>query len=180
MRRSVAVRPTVEPEQAIPAGADGGSAPPEGDIRRRRPYLLSGRPARAFVRRLGSILALLSLDVVALVLGVYAALLARELYHGNSHPLWGVLWRAEADWRPCLLVVTVFVFWRAGLYAPRELRGGAGHIVASLVLVTIVTFLFAMGTASDRFTTYGIFPTALVFAALLDILLRGSYQAASA
>ena len=52
---------------------------------------------RAFVRRLASIVALVSLDLSALVLGVYLALVARELYHGNDAPLWGVLWRAEAE-----------------------------------------------------------------------------------
>src|SRR3954468_507659 len=107
----------------------------EGDIRRRRPYLLTGRPVRAFIRRLCSIAVLIALDLISLVLGIYAALVARELYHGNSSPLWGVLWRAEADWLAFLVVVTVLVFWRAGLYARREIRGGAGHIVASLLLV---------------------------------------------
>jgi exopolysaccharide biosynthesis polyprenyl glycosylphosphotransferase len=181
---NVATRPTLEPEQASSTTGNGvagaKSQPADGDIRRRRPYLLSRRPMRAFLRRLASITVLIVLDVSALVLGVYAALFAREVYRGDSSPLWGVLWRAEASWLPFLVVITVLVFWRAGLYARREIRGGAGHIVASLLLVTAVTFLFAIGTANDRFTTYGIFPTALVFTALLAVLFRGSYQACSA
>jgi exopolysaccharide biosynthesis polyprenyl glycosylphosphotransferase len=175
---AVATGPTLEPETAPTVTQP--PPPVEGDIRRRRIILFSARPARAFVRRLGSVLLLLALDIAALMLGIYTALVARELYRGDRDPLWGVLWRAEASWLPFLVVVTVLVFWRAGLYARREIRGGAGHIVASLILVTIVTFLFAIGTASDRFNTYGIFPTALVFTAILATLFRASYQAFSA
>ena len=36
-------------------------------------------------------------------------------------------WDAEAKWLPFLTVVTVLVFWRAGLYASRERRAGAGQ-----------------------------------------------------
>jgi exopolysaccharide biosynthesis polyprenyl glycosylphosphotransferase len=176
----VASKPTLEPEAPAEEPTPASPRPSGGDIRRRRPYLLSRGPVRAFVHRLASIAALMSLDVTAIVLGVYAALVAREYYRGDTHPLWGVLWRAEADWLPFLVVITGLVFWRAGLYSRREIRGGAGHIAASLVLVTIVVFLFAVGTANDRFNTYGIFPTALVFTAALAALFRGSYQAFSA
>ena len=150
-----------------------------GDIRRVRPYLLSPAPFRAFVRRLASIGALVSLDLTALILGVYLALVVRDLYHGNTAPLWGVLWKAEASWLPFLAVVTVLVFWRARLYAPREVRAGVGRVVSSLVLVGLVTFFFAIGTASDRFHTYAIFPTAFIFVTLLTALFRASYDAVS-
>jgi exopolysaccharide biosynthesis polyprenyl glycosylphosphotransferase len=164
----------------IPDLAEDEPQQPAGDIRRVRPYLLSHGPVRAFLRRLTSIAVLVSLDITALVLGVYLALVARELYHGNTHPiLWGVLWRAEASWLPFLGVVTVLVFWRAHLYAPREIRAGVGRVVSSLVLVGLVTFFFAIGTANDRFHTYAIFPTAFVFVTILTALFRASYDAVS-
>ena len=35
--------------------------------------------------------------------------------------------------------MTVLVFWRGGLYAQREQRAGAGRVVSSLLLVTVIT-----------------------------------------
>ena len=49
--------------------------------------------------------------------------------------LWGLLWTRGANWLPFLALIMLLVFWRAGLYAPRELREGPGRIVSSLVLV---------------------------------------------
>ena len=72
---------------------------------------------------------LVFLDLCGLTLGLYAALVLRELYHGADSILWGVLWRAETDWLPFLGLVTVLVFWRAGLYAERGHRAGVGRIV---------------------------------------------------
>ena len=43
-------------------------------------------------------------------------------------------------------LVTVLVFWRGGLYAQREQRAGAGRVVSSLLLVTVITLAFAVGT----------------------------------
>jgi exopolysaccharide biosynthesis polyprenyl glycosylphosphotransferase len=178
----VASQPVVKGDTGSDA-ADGSAAgtlqPLPGDVRRRRPYLLSPRSFRASVRRLASVVALVTLDLSALLLGIYGALVAREVYHGDTTPLWGVLWRAEASWLPFLAVVTVLVFWRGGLYAVRGVRGGAGRVVSSLVLVAVVTFFFALGTAGDRFNTYGIFPTAFLLVTLLTTLFRASYDAVS-
>ena len=63
---------------------------------------------------------------------LYLALVLRELYYGVRPILWGLPWNAEAKWLPFLTVVLVLVFWRAGLYAERERRAGAGRIVSSL------------------------------------------------
>ena len=48
---------------------------------------------------------------------LYLALVLRELYYGERPILWGLPWDAEAKWLPFLTLVTVLVFWRAGLYA---------------------------------------------------------------
>jgi len=150
--------------------------PPLLDIRSSRPYLLSRSPIRTLLRRLASIAALASLDFTGLALGVYSALVLKELAYGHTPILWGVLWKdAETDWLPFLTLMTMLVFWRAGLYAPRELREGAGRIVASLVLVATLTFAFGVGTG-QHFATFGIFPVAVVTTSILIGFLRGSYE----
>jgi exopolysaccharide biosynthesis polyprenyl glycosylphosphotransferase len=133
----------------------------------------------AFARRAASVAALITLDLSGVTLGVYLAQVLRELYFGHSPPLWGVLWDYEANWLPFLALVTVLVFWQAGLYAPRERRGGFGRVVGSVLLVTVLTVAFGVGIGSLEFTTYGFFPTAAVLVAVLIGLLRASYEAAT-
>jgi exopolysaccharide biosynthesis polyprenyl glycosylphosphotransferase len=165
--------PAPAPPASRPSGADGAAA--SGDIRRSRPYFLSPDPLAAVARRTASIAALIALDLVGLTLGVYAALALRDLVYGNGTPLWGVLWRAETEWLPFLTLVTALVFWQAGLYAERERRAGFGRIVGSLLLVGVITMIFALGTG-HRFSTYGLAPTAIVLSSLCIGLLRGSYD----
>ena len=62
---------------------------------------------------------LVLIDLAGLAFGIYTALVLRDIYRGNDPPLWGVLWRQVTDWLPFLAVVTVLVFWQAGLYAPQ-------------------------------------------------------------
>jgi exopolysaccharide biosynthesis polyprenyl glycosylphosphotransferase len=119
--------------------------------------------------------ALVCLDLGGLVLGLYAALVARELYYGREPVLWGVLWRIETDWLPFLTLVTVLVFSQARLYEERERRPGFGRILGSLLLVTLITLAFAIGTG-HRFSTYGLAPTALLLSALTIAALRASYE----
>jgi exopolysaccharide biosynthesis polyprenyl glycosylphosphotransferase len=149
------------------------STPQLGDIRSGRPYIL-GSPATAFARRVASIAALIFLDLCGLVLGIYAALILRSLYYGEDI-LWGVLWRVETDWLPFLALVMVLVFWRAGLYAERERRGGGGRIVGSLILVGLVALVYGIGT-NREFGTYGLAPTAVVLTIVFIGLLRASYD----
>jgi exopolysaccharide biosynthesis polyprenyl glycosylphosphotransferase len=145
------------------------STPQLGDIRSGRPYIL-GSP----FRRAASIAALILLDLCGLVLGVYAALILRSLYYGEDI-LWGVLWRVETDWLPFLALVMLLVFWRAGLYAERERRGGGGRIVGSLILVGFVALVYGIGT-NREFGTYGLAPTAVVLSIFFIGLLRASYD----
>jgi exopolysaccharide biosynthesis polyprenyl glycosylphosphotransferase len=164
---------------ARPASAERPPPPaPLGDIRSGRPWLLSGGPLRAFARRVASVASLVFLDLSGLTLALYAALVVRELYHGADSILWGVLWRAETDWLPFIGLVTVLVFWRAGLYGERGHRAGFGRIVGSLVLVAALTLAFGIGT-NHQFHTYGLVPTALVLAIVLIGLLRSSYEVLS-
>jgi exopolysaccharide biosynthesis polyprenyl glycosylphosphotransferase len=163
--------PSAEPSKAP-------SAPPAlGDIRAGRPQVF-GRPVTTLLRRTASIVSLIVLDLCGLTLGLYAALVLRSLVYGNE-VLWGAIWRAETDWLPFLGLVTVLVFWRAGLYAERERRVGVGRIVGSLVLVGIVGLAFGIGT-NREFGTYGLAPTAVVLSILFIGLLRASYDVITA
>jgi exopolysaccharide biosynthesis polyprenyl glycosylphosphotransferase len=148
---------------------------PVEDIRSAQPYLLSRTTLVAVVRRLASVAALVAVDLLGLVLGVFVALILREAYLGQWPPLWGILWDTETNWLPFLTVVTVLVFWVGGLYRRRELRTGLGQVVFSLVLVAVITLAFGLGTGY-HFTTYGLTPTALVLTALFIGILRASYD----
>jgi exopolysaccharide biosynthesis polyprenyl glycosylphosphotransferase len=121
------------------------------------------------------VLALVALDLVGLVLGVYTALTLRALVYGDEVTQWGLRWKVETDWLPFLTVITVLVFWRGGLYAERERRAGFGRIISSLLLVAVVTLVFAVGTGHE-FGTYGLAPTAVLLSTIFIGLLRGSYD----
>jgi exopolysaccharide biosynthesis polyprenyl glycosylphosphotransferase len=149
-----------------------------GDIRSGRPWVLSPSLFRAFVRRAASVSSLVFLDLCGITLGLYAALIVREIYHGADSLLWGVVWRVETDWLPFLGLVTVLVFWRAGLYAERGQRAGVGRIVGSLSLVAVLALAFAIATGHE-FRTYGLVPTAFVITVVLIGLLRASYEVLS-
>ena len=170
MATKPAVRPASSERPPPPA--------PIGDIRSGRPWVLSPSLLRSFLRRVASVSSLVFLDICGLTLGLYAALVVREIYHGADSLLWGVIWRAQADWLPFLSLVTVLVFWRAGLYAERGHRTGVGRIVGSMSLVAVLALAFAIGT-DHEFHTYGLVPTALVFTVLLISLLRASYEVLS-
>jgi exopolysaccharide biosynthesis polyprenyl glycosylphosphotransferase len=167
MERPVATKqaPPARPPTSAP------SAEPLGDIRSTSPYF----PLRGATRRLASVAALVVLDLVGLVLGVYVALVVRWLVYGEGTPLWGFIWETETKWLPFLTVITVLVFWQAGLYAERERRAGFGRIVASLALVAVITLVFAVGTGHP-FQTYGLAPTAVVLTSIFIGVLRGSYD----
>ncbi len=149
--------------------------PPVEDARSARPYLLRRSPLEAFARRTVSVLALVGLDVVGLTLGLYAALVLRYWYRYRPPILWTPLWDQETDWLLFLILVTILVFWRNGLYRPRELRGGIGRVVQSVALVTALALAFAIGT-SQHFQTFGLYVVAPILIAACIALLRWSYE----
>ncbi len=164
-QEAVAARPEAPP--IVSASAE--------DIRAPR-HLVARPPLRSLLRRLASICALVAIDLTGLSLGLYLALMIRELYYGDVSPLWGVRWEALQSWLPFLTLITLLVFWQAGLYAERERRAGVGRIISSVVLVAVITLAFAWGVGHD-FNTYGLAPIAVVTTAVLISLLRASYDA---
>ncbi len=169
--------PPADPPTA-PAEREPVALPIAGDIRRSRPYFLSATPLRQLLFRVVSVTSLVALDLAAVGFALYGGLALREVYYGHSPILWGVLWTAETNWFPFVALVMVLVFWQGGLYAERERRAGFGRVVSSLVVVALLVLAFGLGTGHD-FTTFGLIPTALVIATVLDGLLRASYEAIS-
>ncbi len=167
---SASVSTTADPE-APPEQERGRAA---ADIRSTRHPILTRPPIRALLRRVASIAALITIDICGLALGLYVALALRWLYYEHALPLWGVLWDAEEQWLPFLTLITVLVFWRAGLYAERERRAGVGRVVSSLALVAVLTVAFAWGV-DHKFGTYGLAPTAVITCAAIISVLRASY-----
>src|SRR6478672_6078733 len=151
------------------------SSLPVEDARAARPYYLSSSPFKTMGRRLLSILMLLTIDVAGLVIGLYAALAVRSLVLDPKPILWGLLWTHETDWLPFLILLLLLVFWRAGLYAPRELREGAGRVVPSTFLVAALALAFAVGTG-QHFTTFGLYIVGALLVAALIGLLRACYE----
>jgi len=170
----VATKPVV----GAGSGDGAGSDVPAADIRSASVFP-SRIQVRALVRRALSISALVVLDFAGLAAALYLALVLRELYYGDRPILWGIAWDAEKNWLPFLTVVMVLVFWRAGLYAPRERRAGAGRIVSSLLLVTLITLAFSLGTGYQH-STFGLYATGFVLAVLVIGLLRASYEVVTA
>ncbi len=155
------------------------SAPSGRDVRASRIYLLSRGPILTLVRRTLSVLSLVVLDVAGLALGIYLALVFRELVAGEGDILWGLLWReGPAEWLEFAAPITVLVFAQAGLYRVRERRPGAGRILSSLIVVALIVLAFGIGTGYD-FTTSGLIPTSVVFSAITIGLLRAAYESVS-
>ncbi len=174
MNRSVATK-----EAPRSPADDGPPLAPFADIRRSRPYLLTPKPLRSLAFRAVSLVSLLALDLLAVGMAIYAALVIRELLYGHHPIFWGILWTdAEANYFPFVALITALVFWQAGLYAQRERRTGYGRIVSSLVVVALLVLAFGVGTGHD-FKTFGLIPTSLVITAVLCGIFRASYDAVS-
>lgn len=170
---SKAAPPAETPRPAPIASATGR------DVRASRLYLLSRGPILTLVRRTLSVTALVVLDVVGLALGIYLALVIRQMIAGEGDIFWGLLWReGPAEWLRFAAPITVLVFAQAGLYRQRERRPGAGRILASLIAVALIVLAFGIGTDYE-FTTSGLIPTSVLVSAVTIGLLRAAYESAS-
>jgi exopolysaccharide biosynthesis polyprenyl glycosylphosphotransferase len=155
------------------------TAQAEGDVRASRVYVLSRGPMLTLVRRTLSVAALVVLDVVGLALGIYFALVLRQLVLESGNIFWSADWRLVTDdWIRWAAPITVLVFAQAGLYRQRDLRPGVGRVLACLIVVALIVLAFGIGTGYD-FTTSGLIPTSVVVATVMIGLLRAAYESAS-
>jgi exopolysaccharide biosynthesis polyprenyl glycosylphosphotransferase len=165
--------PPVEPRRPLASSSTGR------DVRASRLYLLSRGGVLSLARRIVSICSLVLLDIAGLALGIYLALVLRELIRGEGDILWGLLWReGPREWLDFIAPITVLVFAQAGLYRKRELRPGPGRILSSLIVVALIVLAFGVGTDYD-FATSGLIPTAVVTCAIIMGLLRMAYDSAT-
>jgi exopolysaccharide biosynthesis polyprenyl glycosylphosphotransferase len=149
------------------------------DVRASRLYLLSRGGVLNFARRTLSVCSLVLLDIAGLALGIYFALVIRQVIRGDGDILWSLLWReGPREWLDFIAPLTVLVFAQAGLYRQRELRPGAGRILSSLIVVALIVLAFGIGTDYD-FATSGLIPTAVVTSAIAIGLLRVAYDSAT-
>jgi exopolysaccharide biosynthesis polyprenyl glycosylphosphotransferase len=163
----------VEPPQPEPPQL------PRGDVRASRLYILSRGPILTLARRVLSIASLVALDVIGLALGIYVALVVRQLVRGDGEIFWSLLWReGPAEWLKFAAPITVLVFAQAGLYRVRERRPGPGRVLASLIVVALIVLAFGLGTDYD-FSTSGLIPTSVVTCAIAIGLLRAAYESVS-
>jgi exopolysaccharide biosynthesis polyprenyl glycosylphosphotransferase len=162
---------------AEPQNDEAASSPDEhvADVRAIRPYVFTRSLLRTGSRRLASILALATIDVAGLIIGLYAALALRSLIFDPKPILWGLLWDHETNWLAFLILLLILVFWQAGLYRPRETREAAARVFSSVALVALLSLVFAIGTG-QHFTTFGLYIVSTIFVATLIGLLRGSYE----
>ena len=140
-----------------------------------RPYVLTRSQGRAFARRTLGVVVLAMLDAVGLALGLYAALVFRNIVYGDTI-FWNLLWReGPVEWLPFLLPITWLVFWQAGLYAQRERRAGFGRVDVVARPRRRDHARIRVGTDYD-FTTSGLVPTACVTCVLFIGAFRAAYD----
>ena len=145
------------------------------DVRYGRPPFLARASIKALLRRIISALALATIDIGGLVLGLYVALALRAVVVDPHPVLWGFLWDQETSWLPFLILILILVFWRASLYAPRETREGAARVAPSVFLVAALSLGFALGTG-QHVTTFGLYVVAAIVVAVLIAAFRTSYE----
>jgi exopolysaccharide biosynthesis polyprenyl glycosylphosphotransferase len=126
------------------------------------------------LRRATSVLALAAIDVAGLAAGIFLALALREAYYDRPL-LWSELWTSTRAFLPLVVLVTLLVFWQGALYSERGRRGGFGRVAASLLLVTVLSIAFAIGSEHE-FNTFGFAPTAYVLSTVLIGALRAAYE----
>ncbi len=164
---------------------DGGPvAPGAADDRRhtRRDArflpLLAGPAGTAAVRRVLSVVVLVTLDVTACFAGIYGALALKLIVQGQSVDS-GAIWAVEQKALPLAATTMVLVFAKNHLYTPREQRGGAARLLSSVTLATAIVLAVVL-VAGWRFDTYYIFYSSWFLIGALVVALRASYDSVTA
>jgi exopolysaccharide biosynthesis polyprenyl glycosylphosphotransferase len=125
-------------------------------------------------RRLARVLSLLALDLFAVALAIFTALVLKAAVLGHvdvtsiSHETRRILAFAY--------LVTALLFARSGLYAERAQRPGLSRIVGSLFQVAFLALVFAV-VNGEQFSSFYIFYGSLGFALLYVSSLRAVYEA---
>ncbi|MBJ7329748.1 MAG: sugar transferase [Solirubrobacteraceae bacterium] len=156
---------TAQPPVTLPAVTQ--------DVRRKRPPFLSFLLKLDTLRQAGRVVSLLALDFAGLFGALLAALSLKALILDD----WDFAGQVDEAMEnvPFAYLVTVLLFARSGLYSSRGERPGLTAVVAGLVQVTIVAFLYAVISGQD-FQSYYLFYGSLAFAVIIVSGLRFVYE----
>lgn len=168
MRMSAPTPPSASP----PSGVDPRAPTLRHDLR--FVPLLSGPGGRSALRRAFSVVALATLDVTAVFLGIYTALALKLVVQGDSLDS-GAIWLVEQKALPIAAVTVVLLFAKNGLYTAREGRGSTARVLSSVTVATLVVAAILVATGWG-FSTYYIFYGSWFFVIVLVLLLRASYD----
>jgi exopolysaccharide biosynthesis polyprenyl glycosylphosphotransferase len=144
------------------------------DIRaRRKPWVLQTLTAAATYRRMGRIIALLSLDLVGVFGAIWTALAVKAILRSDYHA--HAVFSDATEFLAFAYLVTVLLFARAGLYGSRETRPGLARVIATLFQVAVISLIFALINGTE-FHSYWIFYGGLFFGAIYIASLRLLYE----
>jgi hypothetical protein len=113
-------------------------------------------------------------DLSAITLGIYAALLPSQLLANGLAVDWTHMWRTETAWLPAVALLAILVLWWGGFYAPRERRGTLFRTAFSLLVVAVISLGIGI-TLGYAFADLAIVPLALIPTIVLLTTLRKSY-----
>ncbi len=148
---------------------------PERDVRAGRP-VLRGILRFDTVRALTRIVTLGALDLAALFLAIYTALVVKSALTA-PHQV-SEMWGQAQEYFPLGGLVMLLLFARSGLYRERAQRPGAAKVISSLVEVTLVLLVYAV-IEGENFQSYYIFYGSLFFALIYVSLLRWVFERVS-
>ena len=161
------------PISVLRDGTVDSLALPDRDVRRKRPPMLSFLLRMDTARRLARIVSLLGIDLVGVFMAIFTALVIKAAVRDRLD--WTVAFHTTKQYVVFAYLVTALLFARSGLYADRAERPGLTRIVASLVQVTFVSFIFAV-VNGEHFSSYYIFYGTLAFAIAYVAGLRAAYD----
>jgi len=140
--------------------------------------ILRGRQGRDYLRRAFSVVALLAIDVMSVFLGLYAVLAFKLMVQGQPIDS-AAIWTVEQKALPLATITLVLVFAKYGLYAEREERGGSSRILSAVTVSTLIVLALVLASGW-RFNTFYIFYSSWFVISLLVIVLRASWDSATA
>jgi exopolysaccharide biosynthesis polyprenyl glycosylphosphotransferase len=149
---------------------------PVRDVRAAQHPLLSGVLRFDTLRALARVTTLATLDLAALFLAIYTALIVKSAL--VSPQQLGQMWGQTKHYFPLAALVMLLLFARSGLYRDRAQRPGFTRVIASLFQVTLVVLIYAT-IQGEQFQSYYIFYGGLFFALVYVSLFRWVFERGS-
>jgi exopolysaccharide biosynthesis polyprenyl glycosylphosphotransferase len=147
---------------------------PPVDVRRKRPPALSFLLRMETLRKATRVVTLLALDFGGLLAALVVALMVKAVLREGEWA-WSESLHEARRTIAFAYLVTVLLFARSSLYAPRAQRPGIARIVSSLFQVTVVSLIFALVNNQD-YSSYYIFYGTFVFAVIILGSARWAYD----